>query len=87
MKTLTRKQLKEYVPYCDTHLRRLEASGDFPKRIKIGRNRVVWLKDDVLNWLKTRVDESQLDVQMCVANIMLEKSSVTQKIKEAWLRR
>ena len=30
---LTRAQLKKYVPYSDTHLRRLEAKGLFPSRI------------------------------------------------------
>jgi len=58
-KTITRKQLKEYVPYSDTHLRRLEAAGKFPKRIKIGAHRVVWMKDEIVKWLEEKIDRDR----------------------------
>ena len=85
MKTLNREQLREYVPYSDTHLRRLEAAGKFPKRIKIGDHRVVWLKDEVIKWLEDRASESRVVGNMCVDFPMKKRMSWTRKLKEAWL--
>jgi prophage regulatory protein len=45
------------VPYSPNHLRRLEAQGDFPSRVRIGANRVAWLRDEVEQWLTTRMGE------------------------------
>jgi prophage regulatory protein len=45
----------ELIPYSQNHLRRLEAKGQFPKRIRIGENRVAWLKDEIDSWIEERV--------------------------------
>ena len=44
------------IPYSQNHIRRLEAQGDFPKRIRIGANRVAWLRDEVEKWIEERVN-------------------------------
>ncbi|WP_110549045.1 helix-turn-helix transcriptional regulator [Yoonia vestfoldensis] len=44
------------VPYSSNHLRRLEAQGDFPSRVRIGANRVAWLRDEVEQWLTERME-------------------------------
>ena len=41
--------------YSAQHLRRLEAQGDFPRRVRIGANRIAWLRDEVEQWLADRV--------------------------------
>ena len=33
-------EIAQRIPYSQNHLRRLEAQGSFPKRIRIGANRV-----------------------------------------------
>jgi prophage regulatory protein len=48
--------LDELIPYSQNHLRRLEAKGQFPKRIRIGENRIAWLKDEVDSWIEERVN-------------------------------
>ena len=35
------------IHYCDVHLRRLESAGKFPKRVKIGDNRVGWVEEEI----------------------------------------
>ena len=30
--------------------------GQFPKRIRIGENRVAWLKDEIDSWIEDRVN-------------------------------
>ena len=49
------KEMRRLVPYCDQHLRRLEKAGKFPRRIKLGENRVGWRLIDIEDWLKARL--------------------------------
>ena len=43
-KLVSKKELKSIygIPYCPAHIARLEAAGDFPKRVKLGACRVAW---------------------------------------------
>lgn len=43
------------IPYSPQHIARLEAAGKFPKRIRLGQNRVVWLLKEVEDWLDERI--------------------------------
>ena len=45
------------VPYSRAHLYRLEDQGEFPKRKRIGANRVAWLRDEVERWLAERMED------------------------------
>jgi len=56
MKLLSKRQLKEVVLYSPQHIARLEAAGQFPKRVKLGNNRVGWVESEVLDWLQLRID-------------------------------
>ena len=40
-----------------THIARLEALGEFPRRIKLGRARVGWSLFEVLLWVEARKAE------------------------------
>ena len=44
------------VPYSRAHLYRLEDQGEFPKRKRIGANRVAWVRDEVEQWLAARLE-------------------------------
>lgn len=57
MKLLSRKQISELVLYSPTHIARLEKSGEFPKRVRLGNCRVGWLEDEILSWLQIRIDD------------------------------
>ncbi len=56
MKLLSKRQVKELVLYSPQHIARLEAAGQFPKRVKLGFNRVGWIEQEVLDWLQIRID-------------------------------
>ena len=56
MKLLSKRQLKELVLYSHQHIARLEKAGEFPKRVKLGNNRVGWIEEEVLDWLQVRID-------------------------------
>jgi prophage regulatory protein len=53
---LSKRQVKELVLYSPQHIARLEAAGQFPKRVKLGVNRVGWLEEEVQEWLQSRID-------------------------------
>jgi len=56
MKLLSKRQVKEMVLYSPQHIARLEAAGQFPKRVQLGVNRVGWIEEEVLDWLQSRID-------------------------------
>ena len=45
------------VPYSRAHLHRLEDQGSFPKRKRIGANRIAWVRDEVERWLADRMED------------------------------
>lgn len=50
-------QIRSWAPYSLNHLRRLEAQGSFPKRVRIGANRVAWVREEIDDWLQCRIAE------------------------------
>jgi prophage regulatory protein len=52
---LTRRHLRELIPYTPQHIQRLEKAGKFPKRIQLGPNRVGWLATEIDAWVAARV--------------------------------
>ena len=56
-KLVSKKELKSIygVPYCFAHIARLEAAGQFPKRIRLGACRVAWIAQEVQGWIDERV--------------------------------
>ena len=57
MRILSKRDLKELVLYSPQHIARLEKSGDFPKRVQLGANRVGWIEAEVLEWLDERIND------------------------------
>jgi prophage regulatory protein len=55
MLILSKRQLRELVLYSPQHIARLEASGKFPKRVRLGECRVGWIEAEVLEWLQERI--------------------------------
>ena len=55
-KMLSKRQVKELVLYSPQHISRLEAAGQFPKRVQLGVNRVGWVEEEVMAWLQDRID-------------------------------
>lgn len=54
LQVLTMSQLLKWVPYTPQHIYRLEAAGKFPRRIRIGPNRVAWRVIEIETWLRER---------------------------------
>jgi prophage regulatory protein len=54
LRIVTQKELRVLVPYTPQHILRLEKSGKFPRRIKLGQNRIGWRLMDIETWLAAR---------------------------------
>ena len=54
---ITAPERRKIVPYCDMHIWRLEHQGRFPKRIKLGPNRVGWSLNEIIGWINARKEE------------------------------
>jgi len=54
---VSKKELRTVcgIPYSPQHIARLEAAGLFPKRIKLGQNRVAWLLVEIEAGLDERI--------------------------------
>ena len=54
---VSKKELKTLlgIPYSPQHIARLEAAGHFPKRIKLGQNRVAWMVSEVEAWIDEKL--------------------------------
>ncbi len=57
MKLLSKRQVRELVLYSFAHIERLEKAGKFPKRVTLGPNRVGWIEQEILDWIKNLVEE------------------------------
>jgi prophage regulatory protein len=53
---VSKKELKSVlgIPYCPAHIARLEADGEFPLRVTLGRCRVAWFLDEVVEWIESK---------------------------------
>ncbi|TAN56360.1 MAG: AlpA family phage regulatory protein [Rhodospirillales bacterium] len=54
---VSKKELRTVcgIPYTPQHIARLEAAGQFPKRVQLGPNRVAWLLTEVDAWVNERI--------------------------------
>ena len=52
---LSKKQVRSLVLYSFAHIDRLEKAGKFPKRVRLGQNRVGWVESEVVAWIEERI--------------------------------
>ena len=59
---VSKKELRSVlgIPYSPQHIARLERTGAFPKRIKLGQNRVAWVLVEVEQWIESRMAHRHL---------------------------
>lgn len=58
---VSKRQVKEMVLYSPQHIARLEAAGKFPRRVKLGNNRVGYVKQEIEDWIQSRIDQRDND--------------------------
>lgn len=56
---ITASERRRLVPYTDVHIWRLEKADKFPKRIRLGANRVGWSLIEIMDWVEARKAERE----------------------------
>lgn len=54
LRVLSMKQVCELTHYTPQHIYRLERAGKWPRRVRLGANRVAWRLADVERWFAER---------------------------------
>lgn len=52
---ISKKELIKKVLYSGQHIGRLERAGKFPRRVKLGENRVGWVRAEIDAWIAKRM--------------------------------
>jgi len=56
-KIISWKKVKERVPYTRQHCGRLEKQNKFPRRVRVGENRVGWVEAEIEAFLQGLIAE------------------------------
>lgn len=58
MKFLRYEDLKEVgIPFSRVHIDRLQKTGKFPRKVKLGENCAAYLEDEINEWIAARIAE------------------------------
>lgn len=57
LRILRRAEVLSMVPLSDASLRRMEKDGRFPKRIRLGSQSYGWAENEVLDWIRLRMED------------------------------
>ena len=57
MRFLSKKQVRDKITLSFASIDRLEKSGAFPLRRKLGQLRVYWVEEEIEVWMQARVKE------------------------------
>ena len=66
MKIIDWKVLKTLIPYCRQQILRMEKAGKFPLRVQLGPCRVGWVYDEVMEWLRARIEARSSEPEQLV---------------------
>ncbi len=56
LRILKRSEVLSMIPVSDASLRRMEKDGRFPKRIRLGSQSYGWAENEVLDWIRLRME-------------------------------
>ena len=54
------EEVRSRIPYSSVQIWRKEKAGEFPRRIKLGANRVGWIESEIESWISSKIGERQL---------------------------
>lgn len=79
---LSFRQVQEIIPISKTRAYELQATGEFPRPIKISRQRVAWLESEIFAYLNARIEQrnkkySFVSVRSTDTGMVVGKTSVS----------
>lgn len=55
VRLITMGEVLDRVPFSKVHIYRLMESGDFPKQVGVGPQRVAWVEQELDDWIAERL--------------------------------
>ncbi len=55
VRILPLKEVRDRIPYSAVQIWRKESAGDFPRRVRLGANRVGWLESEIDAWIAAKI--------------------------------
>lgn len=52
---ISAEELLQIIPYSRAQVRRLEQSSQFPKHIRLGPGKCVWIRQEIEQWLEHKI--------------------------------
>ncbi len=56
MKVLRFNEVKKLINMSRSSLARWEKAGTFPERVVLGENSVGWLEEEIMEWIRRRIE-------------------------------
>ena len=47
---ITSAEIKILIPYSPQQIKRMEDDGRFPNRLRLGPNKICWVREEIENW-------------------------------------
>jgi prophage regulatory protein len=60
IRILPLKEVRLRIPYSSVQIWRKENAGEFPRRVRLGANRVGWIESEIEAWISSKVRERGL---------------------------
>ena len=57
---ISSEEVRSRIPYSSVQIWRKEKTGEFPRRVKLGANRVGWIESEIESWISSKIGERQL---------------------------
>lgn len=54
---ITSAEIKILIPYSPQQIKRMEDDGRFPNRLRLGPNKICWVREEIENWLEERLKD------------------------------
>ncbi len=49
------EEVRSRIPYSSVQIWRKENTGEFPRRVKLGANRVGWVESEIESWISSKI--------------------------------
>jgi prophage regulatory protein len=79
---ITSAEIKILIPYSPQQIKRMEDDGRFPNRLRLGPNKICWVKEEVENWLEERLKDRRGEKLSDQKNRVDQFSEIKKKVSK-----
>jgi prophage regulatory protein len=79
---ITSAEIKTLVPYSPQQIKRMEADGRFPNRLRLGPNKICWVREEVETWLTERMEDRRGERLSNQKNSLSQFTTTRKKVRQ-----